>query len=198
MPQLLGLKTQKVCLATHKNRINVTTMAKQAKRYPAGRNLNHVAFDLKTTPQEMLDFLTPIGGHLFRKGPWWFVDQEGVDKFRLHQHNCSIVAQAIQEAEKGVECKQEESHVDKEDIEEHIVEQKHDTALDRLFDGEESAVVLHSRYPNKTIILVEYMGKKELCRVKDSAFYLPGMKIVVRRDGVQLASKYHPKRPGHL
>ncbi len=200
MPQLPGLKTLKVSLASALNLFKVKTMAKKnPRRYPAGRNLNNVAYEMKLDPQQAIDLLKPLGkDYLFKKGPWWFVSEIGIAKLKLEDWNKVMAPEKMDKAPIPAITKQ----VEPQEVsnEEHTEEQKPilRTELDKLLANEETAVVLNSRYPNRNIILVEYKGKKELCKVKDSAFYQPRMKIAVRRDGVQLVSKYHPKRPGHL
>ncbi len=69
-------------------------------------------------------------------------------------------------------------------------------ATQRLFAGEETAIVKRCRLPNKQMMIVEYRGKEMICRCKDSSMFIPGMKIVIRMDGVNLMSKYQPRRLG--
>lgn len=200
MPQLPGLKTLKVSLASSLNLSKVTTMAKKnPRRYPAGRNLNNVAYEMKLDPQQAIDLLKPLGkDYLFKKGPWWFVSELGIAKLKLEDWNKVMAPEKMDKA--PIPAIPEQVEPQEVSNEEHTEEQKPilRTELDKLLANEETAVVLNSRYPNRNIILVDYKGRKELCKVKDSAFYQPRMKIAVRRDGVQLVSKYHPKRPGHL
>ena len=200
MPQLLGLKPLKVSLASAINLSKVMTMAKKnPRRYPAGRNLNNVAYEMKLDPQQAISLLKPLGkDYLFKKGPWWFVSELGIAKLKLEDWNKAMAPEKMDKA--PIPAIPEQIEPQEVSNEEQTVEQSHiyRTELDKLLANEETAMVLHARYPNKNIILVEYKGKKELCKVKDSAFYQPMMKIAVRRDGVQLVSKYHPKRPGHL
>lgn len=70
------------------------------------------------------------------------------------------------------------------------------TATDRLFDGEEIAIVKRCRLPNRQMMIVEYRGKEMICRCKDSFMFIPGMRIVIRMDGANLMSKYQPKKLG--
>ena len=200
MPQLLSTENLKVSLASAINLSKVTTMAKKnPRRYPAGRNLNNVAYEMKLDPQQAVDLLKPLGkDYLFKKGPWWFVSELGIAKLKLEDWNKAMAPEKMDKA--PIPAIPEQVEPQEVSNEEQTVEQGpvYRTELDKLLANEETAVVLHARYPNKNIILVEYKGKKELCKVKDSAFYQPMMKIAVRRDGVQLVSKYHPKRPGHL
>lgn len=172
---------------------------KNPRRYPAGRNLNNVAYEIKLDPQQAVDLLKPLGkDYLFKKGPWWFVSELGIAKLKLEDWNKAMAPEKMDKA--PIPAIPEQAEPQEVSNEEQSVEQSpvYRTELDKLLANEETAMVLHARYPNKNIILVEYKGKKELCKVKDSAFYQPMMRIAVRRDGVQLVSKYHPKRPGHL
>jgi hypothetical protein len=69
-------------------------------------------------------------------------------------------------------------------------------ATQRLFADEETAIVKRCRLPNKQIMIVEYRGKEVICRCKDSSMFIPGMKIIIRMDGLNLMSKYQPRRLG--
>ena len=69
-------------------------------------------------------------------------------------------------------------------------------ATQRLFADEETAIVKRCRLPNKQMMSVEYRGKEMICRCKDSSMFIPGMKIIIRMDGVNLMSKYQPRRLG--
>ena len=69
-------------------------------------------------------------------------------------------------------------------------------ATQRLFDGEETAIVKRCRMPNRTMLIVEYRGREVICRCKDSAMFIPGMKIIIRMDGYTLVSKYQPRKLG--
>lgn len=69
-------------------------------------------------------------------------------------------------------------------------------ATDRLFDGEETAIVKRCRLPNKQMMIVDYRGKEVICRCKDSSMFIPGMKIIIRMDGLNLMSKYQPRKLG--
>ena len=70
------------------------------------------------------------------------------------------------------------------------------SATDRLFAGEETAIVKRCRLPNRQMMIVEYRGKEVICRCKDSAMFIPGMKIIIRMDGLNLMSKYQPRKLG--
>lgn len=69
-------------------------------------------------------------------------------------------------------------------------------ATDRMFAGEETAIVKRCRLPNQKMMVVEYRGKEVLCHCKDSSMFIPGMKIIIRMDGMNLMSKYQPRRLG--
>lgn len=70
------------------------------------------------------------------------------------------------------------------------------SATDRLFEGEETAIVKRCRLPNRQMMIVDYRGKEVICRCKDSAMFIPGMKIIIRMDGLNLMSKYQPRKLG--
>ena len=70
------------------------------------------------------------------------------------------------------------------------------SATDKLFAGEETAIVKRCRLPNRQMMIVEYRGKEVICRCKDSAMFIPGMKIIIRMDGLNLMSKYQPRKLG--
>jgi hypothetical protein len=69
-------------------------------------------------------------------------------------------------------------------------------ATQRLFEGEETAIVKRCRLPNKQMMIVEYRGKEVICRCKDSSMFIPGMRIIIRMDGLNLMSKYQPRKLG--
>jgi hypothetical protein len=69
-------------------------------------------------------------------------------------------------------------------------------ATQKLFQGEETAIVKRCRLPNRQMMIVEYRGKEVICRCKDSAMFIPGMKIIIRMDGLNLMSKYQPRKLG--
>jgi len=69
-------------------------------------------------------------------------------------------------------------------------------ATQRLFEGEETAIVKRCRLPNRQMMIVEYRGKEVICRCKDSSMFIPGMKIIIRMDGLNLMSKYQPRKLG--
>lgn len=94
---------------------------------------------------------------------------------------------------------------DIEPINDHVIEdvpqvedvpQEPMNATDRLFDGEETAIVKRCRLPNRQAMVVEYRGKEVVCRCKDSSMFIPGMRIIIRMDGLNLMSKYQPRRLG--
>lgn len=70
------------------------------------------------------------------------------------------------------------------------------SATDKLFAGEETAIVKRCRLPNRQMMVVEYRGKEVICRCKDSAMFIPGMKIIIRMDGLNLMSKHQPRKLG--
>ena len=70
------------------------------------------------------------------------------------------------------------------------------SATDRLFAGEETAIVKRCRLPNRQMMIVEHRGKEVICRCKDSSMFIPGMKIIIRMDGLNLMSKYQPRKLG--
>jgi len=69
-------------------------------------------------------------------------------------------------------------------------------ATQKLFEGEETAIVKRCRLPNRQMMIVEYRGKEVICRCKDSSMFIPGMKIIIRMDGLNLMSKYQPRKLG--
>jgi hypothetical protein len=69
-------------------------------------------------------------------------------------------------------------------------------ATQKLFEGEETAIVKRCRLPNRQMLIVEYRGKEVICRCKDSSMFIPGMKIIIRMDGLNLMSKYQPRKLG--
>jgi len=95
---------------------------------------------------------------------------------------------------------------DIEPVNDHVIEyvpqpvedvpQEPMNATNRLFDGEETAVVKRCRLPNRQAMVVEYRGKEVVCRCKDSSMFIPGMKIIIRMDGLNLMSKYQPRKLG--
>lgn len=70
------------------------------------------------------------------------------------------------------------------------------SATDRLFAGEETAIVKRCRLPNRQMMIVEHRGKEVICRCKDSSMFIPGMRIIIRMDGLNLMSKYQPRKLG--
>ncbi len=69
-------------------------------------------------------------------------------------------------------------------------------ATQKLFEGEETAIVKRCRLPNRQMMIVDYRGREVICRCKDSSMFIPGMKIIIRMDGMNLMSKYQPRRLG--
>jgi hypothetical protein len=76
--------------------------------------------------------------------------------------------------------------------------QKADAGLARLLAESETAVVKHTRFANKRVLLVTHKGSDCICLCKDSRYFTPGMVIPVRYDGNALVSKYQPRRLGKL
>ena len=70
--------------------------------------------------------------------------------------------------------------------------------LARLLAESETAVVKHTRFANKRVLLVTHKGNDCICLCKDSRYFTPGMVIPVRYDGNTLVSKYQPRRLGKL
>ena len=94
---------------------------------------------------------------------------------------------------------------DIEPINDHVIEdvpqvedvpQEPMNATEKLFDGEETAIVKRCRLPNRQAMVVEYRGKEVVCRCKDSSMFIPGRKIIIRMDGLNLMSKYQPRKLG--
>ncbi len=75
---------------------------------------------------------------------------------------------------------------------------KADAGLARLLAESETAVVKHTRFANKRVLLVTHKGSDCICLCKDSRYFTPGMVIPVRYDGNTLVSKYQPRRLGKL
>jgi hypothetical protein len=75
---------------------------------------------------------------------------------------------------------------------------KADAGLARLLAESETAVVKHTRFANKRVLLVTHKGSDCICLCKDSRYFTPGMVIPVRYDGATLVSKYQPRRLGKL
>ena len=75
---------------------------------------------------------------------------------------------------------------------------KADAGLARLLAESETAVVKHTRFANKRVLLVTHKGNDCICLCKDSRYFTPGMVIPVRYDGNTLVSKYQPRRLGKL
>ena len=75
---------------------------------------------------------------------------------------------------------------------------KADAGLARLLAESETAVVKHTRFANKRVLLVTHKGSDRICLCKDSRYFTPGMVIPVRYDGNGLVSKYQPRRLGKL
>lgn len=75
---------------------------------------------------------------------------------------------------------------------------KGDAGLARLLAESETAVVKHTRFANKRVLLVTHKGSDCICLCKDSRYFTPGMVIPVRYDGSTLVSKYQPRRLGKL
>jgi len=75
---------------------------------------------------------------------------------------------------------------------------KADAGLARLLAESETAVVKHTRFANKRVLLVAHKGSDCICLCKDSRYFTPGMVIPVRYDGNTLVSKYQPRRLGKL
>ena len=75
---------------------------------------------------------------------------------------------------------------------------KGDAGLARLLAESETAVVKHTRFANKRVLLVTHKGSDCICLCKDSRYFTPGMVIPVRYDGATLVSKYQPRRLGKL
>ena len=75
---------------------------------------------------------------------------------------------------------------------------KNEAGLARLLAESETAVVKHTRFANKRVLLVTHKGSDCICLCKDSRYFTPGMVIPVRYDGNGLVSKYQPRRLGKL
>lgn len=75
---------------------------------------------------------------------------------------------------------------------------KGDAGLARLLAESETAVVKHTRFANKCVLLVTHKGNDCICLCKDSRYFTPGMVIPVRYDRNTLVSKYQPRRLGKL
>ena len=75
---------------------------------------------------------------------------------------------------------------------------KADAGLARLLAESETAVVKHTRFANKRVLLVTRKDGDCICLCRDSRYFTPGMVIPVRYDGNVLVSKYQPRRLGKL
>jgi len=60
----------------------------------------------------------------------------------------------------------------------------------------DEAMVLSNGFVNRKAILVEFEGKKVICRVKDAAAFAPAMIIPVRRYGNIVLAARQPRFPG--
>ena len=60
----------------------------------------------------------------------------------------------------------------------------------------DEAMVLSNNFVNRKAILVEFEGKKVICRVKDAAAFAPAMIIPVRRYGNIVLAARQPRFPG--
>jgi hypothetical protein len=139
------------------------------------------------TKKEAKEILLAVPQSFVKVGHKFFVNTFGESLLSLSKY-------------KVVQIPSEE--VDDEPINEQaIVPQSEDVpqvlnATQRLFEGEETAIVKRCRLPNRQMMIVEYRGKEVICRCKDSAMFIPGMKIIIRMDGLNLMSKYQPRKLG--
>jgi len=138
--------------------------------------------------KEAKDKLLSVEGSFVKVGHKFFVNSLGESILSLAKY-------------KVVEIPSEE--VDDEPINEQALDvpQTEDfpqvlNATQRLFEGEETAIVKRCRMPNRTMLIVEYRGREVICRCKDSSMFIPGMKIIIRMDGYTLVSKYQPRKLG--
>ena len=70
------------------------------------------------------------------------------------------------------------------------------TLAERMLDGHDIATVKMVRLPNPRLLLVEHAGKEVQCLCKDNRFFVPAMKIAVKRVGEKLASVFQPRKIG--
>ena len=135
------------------------------------------------TKKEAKELLLPISGSFQKVGHKFFVNSFGETILNLARIKRDDV----------------------EPINDHVIEEipqvediphKPMTATEKLFDGEETAIVKRCRLPNRQAMIVEYRGKEVVCRCKDSYMFIPGMKIIIRMDGLNLMSKYQPRKLG--
>ena len=142
----------------------------------------------RMSKKEAKDILLAIEGSFVKVGHKFFVNAFGDNLLSLRK--------TVMDLEK-------EDPVEDEPINEQALDvpQSEDvpqvvSATDRLFAGEETAIVKRCRLPNRQMMIVEYRGKEVICRCKDSAMFIPGMKIIIRMDGLNLMSKYQPRKLG--
>jgi len=138
--------------------------------------------------KEAKDKLLAVEGSFVKVGHKYFVNAFGDNILSLARYN-------------EVQIPSEE--VDDEPINEQALDvpQIEDVpqvlnATQRLFEGEETAIVKRCRLPNRQMMIVEYRGKEVICRCKDSSMFIPGMRIIIRMDGLNLMSKYQPRKLG--
>ena len=131
--------------------------------------------------KEAKDILLAVPQSFVKVGHKFFVNAFGESLLSLSKY-------------KVVQIPSEE--VEDEPINEQAIVPQVVSATDKLFAGEETAIVKRCRLPNRQMMIVEYRGKEVICRCKDSSMFIPGMRIIIRMDGLNLMSKYQPRKLG--
>lgn len=134
--------------------------------------------------KEAKDKLLAVEGSFVKVGHKFFVNSLGESILSLAKEQVSELVDDEPINEQALDVPQNE------DVPQVL------NATQRLFDGEETAIVKRCRMPNRTMLIVEYRGREVICRCKDSSMFIPGMKIIIRMDGYTLVSKYQPRKLG--
>jgi len=139
------------------------------------------------TKKEAKDILLGVEGSFVKVGHKYFVNDFGDNLLSLSKYKVvQIPSEEVEDEPINTQAIVPQS----EDVPQVV------SATDRLFAGEETAIVKRCRLPNRQMMIVEYRGKEVICRCKDSAMFIPGMKIIIRMDGLNLMSKYQPRKLG--
>jgi len=134
--------------------------------------------------KEAKDKLLAVEGSFVKVGHKFFVNSLGDSILSLAKEQVSELVEEEPINEQALDVPQTE------DVPQVL------NATDRMFAGEETAIVKRCRLPNKQMMIVDYRGKEVICRCKDSSMFIPGMKIIIRMDGLNLMSKYQPRKLG--
>jgi hypothetical protein len=152
------------------------------------------------TKKEAKELLLPISGSFQKVGHKFFVNSFGetiLNLARIKRDDVEpINEQAVESFEETIGFVKLNPIMESEQERSENIPHKPMNATEKLFEGEETAIVKRCRLPNRQAMIVEYRGKEVVCRCKDSYMFIPGMKIIIRMDGLNLMSKYQPRKLG--